>query len=194
MPPTASPSPTEAPREADWTLHVEDTIEKSVQGITVSYTFILDAVKHGGTTDLGSYTGTASLKQKMDAGELSNPFMAMSGGVDTSISSDNVQIDIVAYDREKYDSFGLKDDEPPLSNLSELDGMALGSLSMSGSGSFDVSVDAAQNIHGQVKANESGTGAISYKLNVEGGQVSVSIPELGLPDSFKGMVTGVPIN
>lgn len=154
----------------------------------------MDAVKHGGTTDLGSYNGTASLKQKMDAGKLSNPFMTASGGVDSTISSDNIQIDIVAYDREKYDNFGLKEGEPPLTSLSEPDGMALGSLSMSGSGSFDVSVDASQNIHGQVKSNESGTGTISYKLNVEGGQVSVSIPELGLPDSFKGMVTGVPIN
>lgn len=185
-------SPTQAPKEADWTLHVDDTIETSIEGISIIYTFTLDAVKHGGTTDIGSYTGTAALKQKMDASGLSSELVTVIGGVETDIRSDNVQIDIVSYDREKYDDFGLVEGEAPLSLLSEPDSMAIGSITMSGSGSFDVSADAPQNTHGQVQFNKEGTGELNYKINVEGGQVSVTIPMLNLPDSFKGMITGVP--
>lgn len=196
IPPSSAPSPTasptQAPKEADWTLHVDDTIETKIEGISIIYTFTLDAVKHGGTTDMGSYTGTAFLKQKMDASGLSSGPVAVTGGVETDIRADNVQIDIVAYDRGKYDDFGLADGEPPVSLLSEPDGMALGSITMSGSGKFDVSADAPQNTHVQKKFSKDGTGELTYKLNVEGGQVSVSIPMLNLPDSFKGMLTGVP--
>lgn len=190
--PTASP--TQAPKEADWTLHVEDTIETKIEGISIIYTFTLDAVKHGGTTDVGSYTGTASLKQKMDASGLSGQLVTVAGGVETDIRSDNVHIDIVAYDREKYDDFGLRSGEVPTSLLMEADSMALGSITMSGSGNFDVSADAPQNTHAQLQFNKEGTGGLDYKLNVEGGQVSVSIPMLNLPGSFKGMITGVPRN
>jgi hypothetical protein len=192
--PLSAESSTQAPKEADWTLHVNDTIEKSIEGISIIYTFTLDAVKQGGTTDVGSYTGTASLKQKMDASGLSSELVTVAGGVETDIRSDNVQIDIVLYDREKYDDFGLVEGEAPLSLLSEPDSMALGSITMSGSGSFDVSADAPQNTHGQVQFNNEGTGELNYKINVEGGQVTVTIPMLNLPDSFKGMITGVPKN
>lgn len=192
-PPPAA-APTQAPEEADWTLYVDDTIETNIEGISIIYTFTLDAVKHGGTTDIGSYTGTASLKQKMDAGGLSGQVVTVIGGVETDIRSDNVQIDIVAYDREKYDDFGMTEGEVPSSLLIEPDSMALGSITMSGSGNFDVSAYAPQNTHTQLQFNKNGTGALNYKLNVEGGQVSVTIPMLNLPDSFKGMITGVPKN
>lgn len=184
--------PAETPKEADWTLHVEDTIETNIEGISIAYTFTLDAVKRGGTTDAGSYKGTASLKQKMDASGLSSQVVTVKGGVETDIRSENVQIDIVAYDREEYDNFGIADNEAPISLLTEPDGMALGSITMSGSGKFDVSADAPHNTHAQLKFNKDGTGELNYKLYVEGGQVSVTIPCLNLSDSFKGMITGVP--
>lgn len=181
-----------APKEADWTLSVDDTIKKDIEGISIAYTMTLDAVKHGGTTDLGYYTGTATLKQKMDVKGLSNQFVAMKGGVDTELRADSVQLEFVMYDREKYDSFGLTKEENPLSSLTEPDGMALGAFTMSGNGNFDVSADAPQNVHAEIKFSKDGTGELSYKISLEGGQVTVSIPQLNLPDSFKGMITGVP--
>lgn len=171
---------------------MNDTIETKIEGISIIYTFTLDAVKHGGVTDTGTYTGTASLKQKMDASGLSSGPVTVVGGVETDIRSDNVQIDIVAYDREKYDDFGLQEGELPTSLLSEPDGMALGSMTMSGSGKFDVSAFAPQNTHVEKKFNADGTGELAYKLNVEGGQVSITIPMLNIPGSFKGMITGDP--
>lgn len=190
--PSPTALPTKVPKEADWTLQVNDTIETKIEGISIIYTFTLEAVKHGGMTDVGSYTGTASLKQKMDASGLSSGPVAVTGGVETDLRADNVQIDIVAYDREKYDDFGLRSGEVPTSLLTEVDGMALGSITMGGSGNFDVSADAPQNTHVEKKFSKDGTGELIYKLNVEGGQVSVSIPMLNLPGSFKGMITGVP--
>jgi energy-converting hydrogenase Eha subunit F len=180
------------PKEADWTLSVDDTIKKDIEGISIAYTMTLNAVKHGGTTDLGYYSGTATLKQKMDVKGLSNQFVTMTGGVDTELHSDSVQLEFVVYDREKYDSFGLTNEEDPLSSLTEPNGMALGAFTMSGNGNFDVRADAPQNVHGEVKFSKDGTGELSYKISLEGGQVTVSIPQLNLSDSFKGMITGVP--
>lgn len=179
-------------KEADWTLSVDDTIKKEIEGISITYTLTLDAVKHGGTTDLGSYTGTVTLKQIMDVKGLSNQFVTMKGGVDAELHADNVQLEFAAYDREKYDSFGMTEGGGPLSLLTEPDGMALGAFTMSGKGNFDVSADASQNMHGGAKFSSDGKGELIYKVSLEGGQVTVSIPQLNLPDSFKGMITGVP--
>lgn len=182
-----------ASKEADWTLDVNDTVNIDIEGIKIAYTLTLKAVKPGGKTDLGSYTGTAALKMKMDASGLSKEMVSVMGGAETDLQAQNVTIEIGKYDREKYDDFGLSDGEAPLSLMSEADGMALGSFTMKGSGGLDIQSIAPYTYDAR-KTSDSGTGELAYKINVEGGQVSVSIPMLNIPDSFKGMITGVPKN
>lgn len=172
---------------------MDDTVKINIEGMSIVYTLTLDVIKHGGTTDIGSYSGTAFLKQKMDAGGLSSEMVKVMGGVNTEIRSENVQIEIMKYDRGKYDNFGLTDEKAPLSLLTEPDGMALGAFTMSGKGNFNASAD-APNAHGQLAFDKNETGELNYKINVEGGQVTVLLPQLNLPGSFKGMITGVPRN
>lgn len=191
--PVVLPSSTSTPKEADWTLQVDDTVKIDIEGISIIYTLSINCVKHGGTTDIGHYTGTATLKQKMDVGKLSSELVKITGGVETELKAENVQIDIVAYEKEKYDNFGLEEDQGPLSQLIAPDRMALGAFTMSGTGAFDVSA-VAPNAQGQLAFDESGTNALDYKISVEGGQVTVSIPMLNAKDRFKGMITGVPRN
>lgn len=188
--PASEPAGTEKPKEADWTLQVDDSIEMNIEGIKIKYTLTLNAIKQGGTTDVGIYTGTADLTQKMDATGLSKQMVQVTGGVETNLRDDNAKIEIVTFDREKYDDFGNADGEPPVSLLSEADGMALGAFMMSGKGEGTVSAFAPF-ISRSVALGGDGTGKMAYKINIEGGQVTVSIPMLGLPDSFHGMITGV---
>jgi hypothetical protein len=189
--PQSAPDP--ASKEADWTLDVNDTVNIDIEGIKIAYTLTLKAVKPGGKTDLGSYTGTAALKMKMDASGLSKEMVSVMGGAETELQAQNVTIEIGKYDREKYDDFGLSDGEAPLSLMSEADGMALGSFTMEGSGGLDIQ-SIAPHTYDARKTSDTGAGELAYKINVEGGQVSVSIPLLNISESFKGMITGIPRN
>lgn len=181
------------PVEAKWTLTVNDTIEKKTQGIPFKYTLKLNAVKMGGETDLGKYTGTAILEEKMDFEKQPELGALVKGGVGGVSRDTSVVLNLVKFNRDRYDSFGLKSGEHLLSGFTEPDSMGLGVFSMKGEGYMDVKVSGIPNVKGQLKNEASASFNISYKINIEGGQVDVSIPSLNLDESFKGMVTGEPL-
>lgn len=192
---TASlPQPAATPEsaiECNWTLHVDDTVTKTADGLTVKYNLVLIADKEGGIDETGIYTGTVHLTIDFDASQMSQEMLKVMGGFRVDVSADSFTFDIVGYNIETYSEFGITEGELPIPPLVQYDSMALATAQMSGEGSIDVFVK-GPNAQGGHKESASSALPVPLKIAITGGQVNIVIPMLNLDDSFDGMVTGTP--
>lgn len=177
--------------ECDWTLHVDDIVTKTTDGLAVKYNLVLIADKEGGIDEIGTYTGTVHLTIDFDASQMSKDMIKVMGGFNVDVSASSFTFDLVGYDIETYSRYSLKEGEAPIMPLVQYDSMALATPEMSGEGSIDVFVK-GPGAQGGHKDNAGGAMAVPLKIAITGGQVNVSIPMLNLGDSFNGMVTGTP--
>lgn len=191
---TSLPQPAATPEsaiECDWTLHVDDTVTKTTDGLAVKYNLVLIADKEGGIDEVGAYTGTVHLTIDFDASQMSKEMLKVMGGFNVDVYADSFTFDIVVYNIETYSEFGVNEGEAPLAPLVQYDSMALATPQMSGEGSIDIFVK-GPNAQGGHKENAGSALPIPLKIAITGGKVNVSIPMLNLGDSFEGMVTGTP--
>jgi hypothetical protein len=174
------------PLPCNWTMTVSGTDQRNVEGFVFDYSLELNAEKAGGTTDQGSYTGTARLKMNFDASQTSKiSGIAVAGFVDMDLSADEFNFDVVAYDEEAYSAFG---GENSLAPLSAYDSMALFDLTLKTTGDQDVSSGLGQ-VTGEYIDEQS---TLPMKILIDGGQVTISIDVPWFYGTFHGMVTGTP--
>lgn len=199
--PSASPSPgssarpSPSPKASDdsvWTIQIDQTIPKTVQGMTVNYSLVLVAQKSGGKDVNGTYKGTAYVGVNFDASQMNNAAMQVLGGFNVNAAAYDLTFDVVGYDQEKYSEYGLKDGEPPLAPLVTYQSMALLSPEMEGTGSFNVNITAPNASGGTSNSNSSST-SIPMKMTIDSGKVGVYIPSFQLTSDFEGTVTGTPL-
>jgi hypothetical protein len=196
--PTKTPSPKasnlkDTPVECDWTLKVDQTIPVTTDGMTVNYTLILEATKNGGFDVLGNYKGTASIKVSLDASNLSNEVIQVTGGFSMKASTDNLSFEIVPYDIESYSHFGVGEGEIPVAPLVKYESMALLSPVMTGSGVLNPLVQGVQGEKAEVNESVTGTEAVPMRITVMSGKIRVDIPSFKIGKSFEGMLLGSPL-
>lgn len=184
----------DAPVDCAWTLYVDQTIPKVEDGLTVNYQLMIVAQKDGGKDVYGTYTGVAYVGVNFDASQMSNSVMQVLGGFNVNAYTYDLTFDVVAYDEETYSAYGLKPDDVPLAQLVIHESMALLSPSMTGTGTFDTSLTGVQGEQGGYSDSAQSTTVIPMRILINSGKVSVYVPSMGLSDSFKGMVTGVPLS
>jgi hypothetical protein len=182
------------PLECDWTMQIDQTIPITQDGFTVNYTLILVAQKKGGIEVLGDYKGSAYLKINMDASNLSNEVIKVTGGFDVNAFTNSLDFQLVPYDIERYSDYGLGKDEVPLAPLVQYETMALISPEMKGTGVLNPMVQGKQGEKAEVNKSASQTMPIPMKITVIGGQVNVEIPSLKIGKHFEGMLLGTPVN
>jgi len=178
--------------DCDWTLHVDQTIPVTVDGLTVEYTLVLIAQKAGGTDVNGTYEGAAYIGAKLDISSISNEVIAAFGGFDMNVFANNIVFDVVPYDIEEYSDYGVPQGEIGISPLIEYESMALLSPEMTGGGVLNPSVFGIQGEHMEYHDAASGTQAVPMKIAIMSGSVSVSVPSFKIGHSFEGTVLGDP--
>jgi hypothetical protein len=189
--PSAAP---DAPVNCVWTLFVDQTIPKTVDGLKVDHHLMIVAQKTGGTDVTGTYKGVAYVGINFDASQLNNSAMQALGGFNVNVHTYALTFDVVAYEGETYSDYGLKPDEPPLAQLVPHESMALLSPEMTGTGTLDTTITGIQGEQGGTSNSSAGSTAITMKILINSGKVSVSVPSFGLTSSFEGMLTGVPLD
>lgn len=184
------------PVEANWTLHVNETIPVEKDGVTVNYTLVLVADKQGGTDIYGTYSGNAHIKVEMDASKLSDEVIKMVGGFKMEASAEELKFEVIPHNADAYQEYYTYEPTDavfPLKPVREYNGMALVSPNMKGAGSIDLQ---ARGIQGEkLEKNESvtGTEAIPMRILVSDLDVLVEVPALKLTGYFKGQLTGEPV-
>lgn len=194
--PTSSAAPVtpEAELEADWTLHVNQTITVESEGLPVNHTLILVAKKTGGTDIYGSYEGLAYVRTQLDASVLSNEVLAVSGGFNIEYSSDTIQFDILPYDADSFFAEMPTDsaDVLTIAPLAEFNGMALLAPEMQGSGVINPLVQGIQGERAEYNTSTSDVVVMPMRIGVSNAEVYVEIPSLKTGQMFQGMLTGDP--
>jgi hypothetical protein len=182
--------------EANWTLHVDQTIPVEKDGMTVNYTLVLIAEKQGGTDIYGSYTGNANIKVEMDASKLSNEVIKMFGGFNMEASSEELKFDIVPHNADAYHEYYSYEPNVifPLKPIRDYNGMALISPSMKGSGSINLQAEGIQGEKLENNESEAGTETIPMRILVSDLNVLVEVPIFKLTGYFNGQLLGEPNN
>jgi len=189
---TPEEKPVEAPVECNWLLQVDQTIPVTKDGLTVNYTLVLIAQKAGGTDVYGTYEGAAYIATSLDASNLSNAFMDVTGGFDIEAFANNLSIEMQPYDKEQYSRYNIGENEPPLVPLVEYESMALISPEMTGGGIINPNIT-GETINAGYNDSAYGTAPITMKITVNSGKVQVSIPVFNISYSFEGLLTGEPL-
>ena len=79
--PSSSPKPSaNTPVDAVWTMFVDQTIPKTVDGMKINYHVMLVAQKSGGKDVNGTYKGAAYVGINFDASQMNNSAMSILGG------------------------------------------------------------------------------------------------------------------
>ena len=190
----AANTQSDKPVECDWTLNVNQTIPVTTDGMTVNYTLVLNATKKGGIDVIGDYIGSGKILVEMDASGLSNEVIKAIGGFKVDASADNINIPVVAYDRDKYANYNLEKDEVPIVPLVKHQAMALISPQMIGSGILNPTVTGIQGEKAEVNEEVTGNTSVPMKITINDGKVNVYIPSFKISKSFEGMLLGTPIN
>jgi hypothetical protein len=188
-----SAAPADAPVDCDWTMFVEQTIPKTVDGLTINYELMLVAQKSGGKDVNGTYKGVAYVGVNFDASQMNSDVLKMLGGFNVNACTYDLTFDVVGFDNEKYSEYGLEGDLPPLAQLVQYQSMALVTPQMTGTGTLDTSITGIQGEHGGTSDSNSGSTSVAMRMTVDSGKVTVDIPSFQLTHKFEGMVTGVPI-
>ena len=183
-------TPTESPLDCNWVLKVDQTIPVTTDGLTVNYTLVLIAQKAGGTDVYGAYEGAAYIASELDASNLSNAFLDVTGGFHIEAFANNLSFEIVPYDKEKYSRYGIGKDEAPDVPLVEYESMALISPEMTGSGVLNPDVS-GENVNAGYHDSGSGTALVALKIAVKSGKVEATVPMFNT-DSFEGILVGEP--
>lgn len=191
---SAAPETPEAELEADWTLHVNQTITVESEGLPINHTLILVAKKTGGTDIYGSYEGLAYVRTQLDASVLSNEVIAVSGGFNLECSSDAIQFEILPYDADSFFAAMPTDsaDTITIAPLAEFNGMARLSPDMQGSGVINPLVQGIQGERAEYSDAVSDTLVMPMRIGVSNADVYVEVPSLKIGQMFKGMLTGDP--
>lgn len=104
--------------ECIWTIRIKDTIEEDVGDselpMKIIYTLELNAVKKGGKTSKGTYTGTAKLEGKVDTSQLSEKIIGLSEGILTKLTmniggtynADSLTMEVEQYNQNKFTDYG----------------------------------------------------------------------------------------
>ena len=166
--------------ECNWTLEVGDTVTAKVNGYDFTCTLSIMAVKLGGTDELGTYRGIVTLDYKYDMKQGSISGNAAGGGQEI-----DAVIEVVSYDAQKFDDSA---GQTELTQLVAYDAMAIGSLSLTGSGTANEEAGGASWATGESK-----TVSVPYRMAVDGGQVTIELINVAPGVQFKGMITGTPI-
>lgn len=178
--PAAEPTePPEPATEANWTLEVSDTRTTEVNGYDLTCTLSIMAVKLGGRDELGTYRGlvTFDYAYDMQRGSVSGKAKGAGQEVDAII-------EVVRYDRETFDAAG----SGALSELAEIDAMAIGKLILTGSGTANEQAGGAS-----WGTADGGTVHVPYRLTVDGGQVRITLDSVAPGATFSGTIVGTPI-
>lgn len=187
-----APVPDDAPLDCDWTLHVDQTIPIESDGMTVNYTLVLIAQKIGGTDVYGTYEGAAYIGTSLDASNLSNAFIDVTGGFDMHAFANNLSFELVPYDIEAYSRYDVGEGEAPIAPLVSYESMALISPEMTGGGVLNPNVTDIQGMNMGYEAEAFGTEAVTMKITVNSGMVQVVVPSFNISHSFEGRLLGDP--
>lgn len=174
--------------DCNWTMSINDTIETTINDAKFKYSLIIDAEKKGGIDELGTYEGKLELKQDMDIPP------EWKGYDSIELNADKIQFDVIAYNKDAYSWFGVKDGAIPIAPLVEYDSMSVSTLELSGKWKSDM-VDAEDSdIH--VTKDEDMNASVKMKLTIVGGKVQVDLilPNYSIPKHFEGMVAGSPVS
>lgn len=185
--------PKDGPLECDWILKVDQTIPVTTDELTVNYTLVLIAQKTGGTDVYGTYGGAAYIGGNLDASNLSNSFLDVTGGFDIKAYANNLSFEIVPYDKEKYSRYGMGKDEAPVVPLVGYESMALISPQMAGSGIINPNVT-GENVNAGYSDTASGSAPITMEITVKSGRAEVDVPSFNMGHSFEGLLIGEPLN
>lgn len=183
------------PVEANWTLHVDQTIPVEKDGMTVNYTLVLVADKLGGTDIYGEYTGNAHIKVELDASKLSNEVIKIVGGFKVEVSADNLKFDVIPHNADayhKYYQYEPSDMVFPLKPIRDYNGMALLSPVMKGSGTLNPTAEGIAGEKVKVDESVSGSETMPMRILVSDLKVLVEVPALKLTGYFNGQLTGEP--
>jgi hypothetical protein len=177
--PSGPAEPAEPATEANWTLEVSDTRTTEVNGYDLTSTLSIMAIKLGGRDELGTYRGlvTFDYTYDMQRGSVSGKAAGAGQEVDAII-------EVVRYDREALDAAG----SGALSDLAELDAMAIGKLILTGRGTANEQAGGAS-----WGTADGGTVQVPYRLTVDGGQVRITLDGVAPGATFSGTITGTPI-
>lgn len=178
--------------DCDWTIYVDQTIPVNTDGMTVEYTLVLIAQKAGGTDVNGTYEGAAYIGCKLDASSLSNEVIQVFGGFDMNAYANSVSFDVVPYDINTYTSYQVPEGSVGIPPLVEYESMALLSPEMTGGGVLNPSVFGIQGEHMEYNDTAYGTEAITMKVAIQSGKVTVTVPSFNIGYSFEGTVLGDP--
>lgn len=181
------------PVDCNWTMYVDQTIPITKDGLTVNYTLLLIAQKAGGKDVNGTYQGAAYVGINFDASQMSNEALSFLGGFDVNAYAYDLNLDVVSYDIEAYSDYGLKEGEAPIAPLVPYESMALISPQMEGTGTLNPSFSGIQGEQGGIDESVTSTTAMTMKITINSGKVSVYIPELNISYSFNGTLTGEPL-
>lgn len=178
--------------ECNWLLKVDQTIPITENELTVNYTLVLIAQKTGGKDVYGTYEGAAFIGSELDASNLSNSFLKVTGGFDIRVFANNLSFEIVPYDKESYSRFGLGEDGVPDVPLVDYESMALLSPEMTGTGFVNPHIS-GENVSAGYSGSSGGTAPVVMKITVKSGKVDVTIPFLNMDRSFEGLLAGDPL-
>jgi hypothetical protein len=184
------------PVEANWTLHVDQTIPVEKDGMTVNYTLVLTADKLEGTDIKGTYKGNARLKVELDASKLPSEVVKLLGGFNMEASARELEFEVTSYNPEAFAGYYQYDQNelPMLTPIKDYTGMALVSPAMSGAGTLDIQASGIQGEKVEVNEAASGTEAIPMKILVSNAVVFVEVPTLKIGRMFEGQLLGEPVN
>jgi hypothetical protein len=128
---------------------------------------------------------------------MSQGALQVQGGFDESSVNYNLAFDVTGYDAEKYEGFGtvvapLTPSEDPLAPLTGHQAMALMTTEMT-MGGLNASVN-LPGVSGGLNKESTVNVTFQIKLLIDNGSATAEVPGLGIADSFKGSVTGVPLS
>lgn len=184
------------PVEANWTLHVDQTIPIEKDGMTVNYILVIAADKRGGTDIYGTYNGNAHIKVELDTSKLSNEVIKMLGGFRTEASSEELKFEVIPHDPEAYAGYYSyeKPEDIMLTPVRDYTGMALVSPKMTGTGILNIRGSGIQGEKLEVNESASGTEVFPMRILVSNAEVLVELPTLEIGKMFEGQLLGEPIN
>lgn len=185
-----------APVEANWTLHVDQTIPVEKDGMTVNYALVLIADKQGGTDIYGTYKGNGNIKVDLDTSKLSNEVIKMLGGFKMEASLEELEFEVIPHDPEAYAGYYSyeRPEDIMLTPVRDYTGMALVSPMMTGSGILNIQGSGIQGEKLEVNDSASGTETIPMRILVSNAEVLVEVPTLKIGRMFEGQLLGEPIN
>jgi hypothetical protein len=198
----ATEEPTQVPTEeatleatsaSTWTIVVDDTVSKETKGVAIQYSLVMIAENPLGTSDnaSGTYTGTALIKESMDASQLDNSVISFSGGFDVAMTAESMSFDLISYDFETYRQMGEQLKYQVLAPLQENPWtyVAVAGIPMKGSGTVNPFAQGVQGESAGVNESASGSGTVVFDITVSpDGTVKVTSPTV--PAAFTGTLIG----